>query len=75
MMRGLGCAWAALPYATCGQRTRPLAQTMNYYHSALAVYGGLGTVQPGGGTIGTVGTGMSSLAAVIGVVIYLLIRD
>ncbi len=40
MMRGLGCAWAALPYATCGQRMRPLADTMNYYNGALRVYGG-----------------------------------
>ena len=75
VMRGLGCAWAALPYATSGQKTRPLAQTMNYYNSALAVYGGLGTVQTGGGTIGGLGEGMSVFAAVVGVVIYLLIRD
>lgn len=40
MMRGLGCAWAALPYATCGQTRRPLDQTMNYYRSAVAAYGG-----------------------------------
>jgi lysozyme len=40
MMRGLGCAWAALPYATCGQPRRPLASTMNYYNGALRVYGG-----------------------------------
>jgi muramidase (phage lysozyme) len=42
MMQGLGCAWAALPYATCGQQRRPLDQTMNYYNGALSVYGGLG---------------------------------
>ena len=75
MMRGLGCAWAALPYATCGQTRRPLAQTMNYYSAALAVYGGLGNVQIGGGLISPAGSGMSTLAAIIGVVIYLLIRD
>ena len=40
MMRGLGCAWAALPYATCGQSRKSLSATMNYYRSALAVYGG-----------------------------------
>lgn len=40
MMRGLGCLWAALPYATCGQTRRPLNQTMEYYRSALRVYGG-----------------------------------
>jgi muramidase (phage lysozyme) len=40
MMRGLGCARAALPYATCGQGRRDLAQTMNYYRSRLAAYGG-----------------------------------
>ena len=40
VMKGLGCAWAALPYATCGQTRRDLSTTMNYYRSALAVYGG-----------------------------------
>jgi muramidase (phage lysozyme) len=44
MMQGLGCLWAALPYATCGQTTRPLAQTLSYYNSALAVYGGVSNV-------------------------------
>lgn len=34
------CAWAALPYSSCGQGRRPLQQTLNYYRSALAVYGG-----------------------------------
>lgn len=43
MLKGLGCAWAALPYSTCGQKMRPLNQTLNYYNSALRVYGG----QPG----------------------------
>lgn len=37
VMKGLGCAWAALPYATCGQTRRPLDQTMNYYRSAFTV--------------------------------------
>jgi hypothetical protein len=54
---------------------KPLAQTMNYYNSALAVYGGSGSIQTGGGLISSTNTGMSTLAAVIGVVIYLLIRD
>ena len=40
MMRGLGCAWAALPYSTCRQKMRPLGDTMNYYNGALRVYGG-----------------------------------
>lgn len=40
MMRGLGCLWAALPYATCGQTRRPLAATLDYYNSALRVYQG-----------------------------------
>lgn len=40
MMRGLGCAWAALPFSGCGQRERSLASTLSYYNSALAVYGG-----------------------------------
>lgn len=40
MMRGLGCLWAALPYSSCGQRERGTVETMNYYRSALAVYGG-----------------------------------
>jgi lysozyme len=40
MLKGLGCAWAALPYATCGQRMRSLTDTMRYYRAALAIYGG-----------------------------------
>ena len=40
MMRGLGCAWAALPYSGCGQKTRTIAATMNYYNGALKVYVG-----------------------------------
>ena len=46
MMRGLGCLWAALPYSTCGQRRRGLAETMNYYNSALRVYGGASSPVP-----------------------------
>lgn len=38
--RGGRCAWAALPYSGCGQKQRPLDQTLNYYKSALAAYGG-----------------------------------
>lgn len=38
--RGGRCAWAALPHSGCGQQQRPLQQTLNYYNSALAVYGG-----------------------------------
>jgi len=75
VMKGLGCAWAALPYATCGQKTRPIAQTINYYNSALAVYGGNVSVQNGSVGIDATGEGMSVLAAIVGVVIYLLIRD
>jgi muramidase (phage lysozyme) len=40
MMKGLGCAWAALPYSTCGQKTKPLPQTMEYFRNALNTYGG-----------------------------------
>lgn len=40
MCKGLGCLWAALPYATCGQGRRDIASTMRYFNGALAVYGG-----------------------------------
>jgi hypothetical protein len=40
MMKGLGRAWAALPYSTCGQKTKPLTQTMEYFKDALSMYGG-----------------------------------
>lgn len=44
VMRGLGCAWAALPFngRKCrpAQRERDLGATLNYYRSALAVYAG-----------------------------------
>jgi len=43
MMRGLGCLWAALPYATCGQTRRGLSETMSRYRSLLASYGGVAT--------------------------------
>lgn len=45
-MRDLGaggrCAWAALPYSSCGQRMRGVAETMRYYNGALRVYQGQG---------------------------------
>jgi hypothetical protein len=41
MMKGLGCAWAALPYSTCGQRQMSLAATINFYNGALKSYGGI----------------------------------
>lgn len=34
------CAWASLPFTSCRGTQRSLADTMNYYRSALAVYGG-----------------------------------
>ena len=76
MMRGLGCLWAALPYATCGQRRRDLAATMNYYRDALKVYGGqvpvINNVAASVPSIGTLGTvGMIAL----GLVIVLMFRS
>jgi muramidase (phage lysozyme) len=35
MMRGLGCAWAALPFSGCGQPQRSLTATMNYFRGRL----------------------------------------
>lgn len=32
-LKGLGCAWAALPYATCNQKTRGLQETVNFYNN------------------------------------------
>ena len=68
MLRGLGCAWAALPYATCGQRRRPLADTLRYYNSALVVYGGQasGPVSADNGiAAGAAGTFVLILAGVL----------
>jgi muramidase (phage lysozyme) len=54
MLRGLGCLWASLPYSGCGQNQRSLSSTLNYYRSALAVYGGANVpVGTGGDTGGT----------------------
>jgi muramidase (phage lysozyme) len=39
-LKGLGCAWAALPFSTCNQRMRSWNETLNYYNAALKVYGG-----------------------------------
>lgn len=73
VMKGLGCAWAALPYATCGQTRRPLDQTMNYYRSALAAYGGQNTNVPA--SLASAG-GISTIAIAAGVLIFvLLLRD
>lgn len=60
MMKNLGCLWAALPYSTCNQRQRPLAQTMQYYNAALAVYG------RNGGTVISSGTQTTTTASQIG---------
>lgn len=75
VLRGLGCAWAALPYATCGQKMRPLAQTMNYYRSALSAYGGKSAVanlpaSTGGiaasiGTVGLVAAGVIAMMLIL----------
>lgn len=76
MMRGLGCAWAALPYATCGQKMRPLAQTMTYYRSALAAYGGKSTVASVPASVGGVAASLGTLGLVaLGVVAIMLITD
>lgn len=76
MMKGLGCAWAALPYATCGQTRRPLAQTMDYYRRALAVYGGPSNAaqlpDASGISFGQIGTGALMLGFVA---IFLLLDD
>ena len=39
-LKGLGCAWAALPYSGCGQKTRGVQETINYFNAALKVYQG-----------------------------------
>lgn len=39
-LKGLGCAWAALPYATCKQKQKNLQETVSYYNGALKVYSG-----------------------------------
>lgn len=39
----LGKEWASFPYSPYGQTIRTLAGVMNYYNSALAVYGGSAT--------------------------------
>lgn len=38
--KNLGCLWAALPYATCGQNRRSASSTMQYFNGALAALGG-----------------------------------
>jgi len=74
MMRGLGCAWAALPYATCGQNTRPLAQTMNYFNSAVSALGGF-VPAPAGADLDTF-AGVSSVMLALGLLAAVLIlRD
>lgn len=76
MMRGLGCAWAALPYATCGQKMRPLDQTMNYYRSALAAYGGKSTVANMPASIGGIAGSLGTVGLIaLGVVAFILITD
>lgn len=76
MMRGLGCLWAALPYATCGQKMRPLAQTMNYYRSALAAYGGTTMVANVPASIGGIAGSLGTVGLVaLGVVAFILITD
>lgn len=37
-LKGLGCAWAALPYSNCGQKEKSLSVIQNYYNNALKVY-------------------------------------
>jgi muramidase (phage lysozyme) len=78
MMRRLGCAWAALPYATCGQTRRGLSETMNYYNSALSIYGGqpqqvnpaiVAAASSGGGSA------LSPVVIAFGVVALFLILD
>lgn len=61
MMQGLGCAWAALPYSTCRQKMRSLADTMIYYNSALRVYGGQATSPQAVSIAGTVSFGTIGL--------------
>jgi muramidase (phage lysozyme) len=39
-LQTLGCAWAALPFATCKQRMRSFSDTLNYYNSRLKFYQG-----------------------------------
>ena len=76
MMRGLGCAWAALPYATCGQTRRPLAQTMNYYNSALRAYGGSSAAASLPASTGGFAASLGTVALVaLGVVAFILITD
>ena len=76
MLRGLGCAWAALPYATCGQKMRPLSTTMNYYNSALRAYGGTSAVSNLPASVGGVAASIGTLGMVaIGVFAVLLLTD
>jgi muramidase (phage lysozyme) len=51
-LKSLGCAWAALPFATCGQRMRSWADTRNYFERRLAFYRGSipGATTPAPGT-------------------------
>ncbi len=76
MLKGLGCAWAALPYATCGQKMRPLSQTLNYYNSALRAYGGQSAVTantlPAAVTPSVAGVSVAGAAAAA-ILLFLLI--
>lgn len=80
MMRGLGCAWAALPYATCGQRRRGLSETMNHYRGRVQYYGGnpaalQNASMSGSGAAVAAGVGGVGLAAVLGLLLLVVLTD
>lgn len=77
MIRGLGCAWAALPFSGCNQNERSLSQVMSKFNGYLAGYGGSGTV---GTTFPDFGTSQTSetsetLLYGLGLVLLVLILD
>lgn len=71
MLRGLGCAWAALPYSGCGQRERSLASTLAYYNGRAG-----GSVVPGGGGPSAASSTSTWITyALAAVALFLLIDD
>ena len=74
VMRGLGCAWAALPYSGCGQPQKSVAATMNYFNGALRVYGSGPNINLPAVQLPT-GSPIELATVALGLLIVLLLRE
>lgn len=75
----LGREWASLPFSPYGQTNRTVAQVMNYYNGALAVYGGTAApaanVNYSPGSSPTAGNNELLLYGMAAVLIFLLLEE